>query len=250
MLNASFSRFSFEEDALRRFAAYPPAPVPFGEYRLGGGAEVALYQQVGRLKTQKPLLVFGGSPEQRRATLLTDGGWQWRLQEAADHADRPDAYDRLISRTLQLLTANANKKRLDVYPTQDAFTTADEITFGAETYNAIFERIYGQQIALTLTDEQQRVRTYSFTNSEDGAPLRLGPLPGGVYRYVARATLGGQNQQDRANYWCRSSSSKPSTPAPTTICSTSLPAAAARGCITRSSSPSSPRIFKRPTTSP
>ncbi|WP_223284668.1 VWA domain-containing protein [Hymenobacter qilianensis] len=197
VLNASFSRFSFEEDALRRFAAYPPAPVPFGEYRLGGGAEVALYQQVGRLKTQKPLLVFGGSPEQRRATLLTDGGWQWRLQEAADHADRPDAYDRLITRTLQLLTANANKKRLDVYPTQDAFTTADEITFGAETYNAIFERIYGQQIELTLTDEQQRTRNYSFTNSEDGAPLRLGTLPGGVYRYVARATLGGQNQQDR-----------------------------------------------------
>ncbi|GAB2777260.1 hypothetical protein HNQ93_001831 [Hymenobacter luteus] len=195
--NATFTRFSFEEDALRRFAAYPPAPVPFGEARLGSGAEAALWQQAGRVKTQKPLLVFGGTPQQRQATLLTEGSWQWRLQEAAEHDDRPEAYDRLVVRTLQLLTQNANKKRLDVYPTQDAFNTPDDVTFGAETYNAIFERIYGQQITLTLTDEQRKTRTFTYTNSPDGSPLHLGPLPAGLYRYVARATLGGQAQQDQ-----------------------------------------------------
>ncbi|WP_262385925.1 VWA domain-containing protein [Hymenobacter sp. BT491] len=197
VLNPAFSRFSFEEESLRRYATYPPAPVPFAEYRFGGGAEAALFQQVGRLKTQKPLLVFGGSSEHRQATLLTDGSWQWRLTEAADHDDRPEAYDRLIIRTLQLLTQNTNKKRLDVYPTQDAFTTSDDVTFGAETYNAIFERIYGQQITLTLTDEKNRNRTFTFTTSDDAAPLHLGALPGGLYRYAARATLGGQPQQDR-----------------------------------------------------
>ncbi|WP_245575776.1 VWA domain-containing protein [Hymenobacter norwichensis] len=197
VLNPAFSRFTFEEEALRRFAAYPPAPVPFGDLRLGGGAEVALYQQVGRLRTQKPLLVFGGSGTQRQATLLTDGSWQWRLQEAVEHDDQPEAYDRLVIRTLQLLTQNANKKRLDVYPTQDAFSTQDDVTFGAETYNAIFERTYGQQITLTLTDEQKKTRTFSYTNSEDGAPLHLGTLPGGVYRYAARAMLSGQAQQDQ-----------------------------------------------------
>ncbi|WP_426490827.1 VWA domain-containing protein [Hymenobacter sp. 102] len=195
--NPSFTRFSFEEDALRRFLAYPPAAVPFGDVRVGGGTEVALWQQVGRLKTQKPLLVFGGSPAQRQATLLTEGSWQWRLQEAVEHDDRPEAYDRLVLRTLQLLTQNANKKRLDVYPTQDAFDIQDDVTFGAETYNAIFERIYNQSITLTLTDERQKVRTFTFANTEDGAPLHLGPLPAGLYRYTARATLGGQPQQDR-----------------------------------------------------
>ncbi|UOQ76352.1 VWA domain-containing protein [Hymenobacter sp. 5516J-16] len=195
--NATFTRFAFEEDALRRFAAYPPAPVPFGDIRLGAGAEAALWQQVGRVKTQKPLLVFGGTPAQRQATLLTDGSWQWRLQEAVEHDDRPEAYDRLVLRTLQLLTQNANKKRLDVYPTQDAFNSQDDVTFGAETYNAIFERIYGQQITLSLTNEQQQTRTFTYTTTEDGAPLHLGSLPAGLYRYTARATLGGQPQQDR-----------------------------------------------------
>ncbi|RSK42319.1 VWA domain-containing protein [Hymenobacter perfusus] len=195
--NPAFTRFSFEEDALRRFLAYPPAPVPFGEARLNGGAEAALWQQVGRVKTQKPLLVFGGTPARRQATLLTEGSWQWRLQEAVEHDDRPEAYDRLVLRTLQLLTQNANRKRLDVYPTQDVFNAQDDITFGAETYNAIFERIYGQPITLTLTDQQQKTRTFTYSTTEDGAPLHLGPLPAGLYRYVARATLAGQPQQDQ-----------------------------------------------------
>ncbi|MBD2722513.1 VWA domain-containing protein [Hymenobacter sp. BT189] len=196
LANPGFARFATDEESARRFAQYPPAPVPFGDYRLGAGAEAALWQQVGRVATQKPLLVFGGPQERRQATLLTDGSWQWRLSEAVEHDDRPEAYDRLIIRTLQLLTQNANKKRLDVYPTQDAFGTQDDVTLGAETYNAVFERLYNQKIDLVLTDAKQQTRRFSFSNAEDGSPLHLGPLPEGLYRYQARATLGGQAQQD------------------------------------------------------
>ncbi|MGI4738237.1 MAG: hypothetical protein ACRYG7_23970 [Janthinobacterium lividum] len=194
--NPGFARLPLEEDS-RRFGQYPPVPVPFGDLRLGAGAEAALWQQVGRLPTQKPLLVFGNAagPGPRAATLLAENTWQWRLQEAIAHDDHPEAYDRLISRTLQLLTQNANKKRLDVYPTQDVFGTQDDVTLGAETYNAVFERIYDQKITLTLTDSARRVRTVSFANAPDGTPLHLGPLPAGLYRYQARATLVGQAQQ-------------------------------------------------------
>ena len=194
--NPGFARFATDEESARRFAQYPPAPVPFGDLRLGAGSEAALWQRVGRLPTQKPLLVFGGPTDHRQATLLTDGSWQWRLQEAVEHDDKPEAYDRLIIRTLQLLTQNANKKRLDVYPTQDAFGTQDDVTLGAETYNAVFERLYNQKIDLVLTDEKKQNRRFSFANAEDGSPLHLGPLPAGLYRYQARATLGGQPQQD------------------------------------------------------
>jgi len=194
--NPGFARFATDEESARRFAQYPPASVPFGELRLGAGAETALWQRVGRLPTQKPLLVFGGPTDRRQATLLTDGSWQWRLSEAVEHDDKPEAYDRLIIRTLQLLTQNANKKRLDVYPTQDVFGTQDDVTLGAETYNAVFERLFNQKIDLTLTDEKKQTRRFSFANPEDGSPLRLGALPPGLYRYQARATLGGQAQQD------------------------------------------------------
>ncbi len=194
--NPGFARFPLDEESRRRFGQYPPAPVPFGELRLSSGAEAALWQQVGRLPTQKPLLVFGSATATpRAATLLAENTWQWRLQEATAHDDRPEAYDRLISRTLQLLTQNANKKRLDVYPTQDVFSTQDDVMLSAETYNAVFERIYDQKITLILTDSAKKARTVTFANAADGSPLHLGPLPAGLYRYQARATLGGQAQQ-------------------------------------------------------
>ena len=195
--NPGFARLPFDEDSRRRLGQYPPAAVPFGELRLGSGAEAALWQQVGRLPTQKPLLVFGSAAgtSPRAATLLAENTWQWRLEEAIAHDDHPEAYDRLVGRTLQLLTQNANKKRLDVYPTQDIFGTQDDVTLGAETYNAVFERIYDQKITLTLTDSARQARTISFANAPDGSPLHLGPLPAGLYRYQARATLGGQAQQ-------------------------------------------------------
>ncbi len=194
--NPGFTRFATDAEAARRFAQYPPVAVPFGDLRLGPGAEAALWQQAGRVPTQRPLLVFGGPAGARRATLLTDGGWQWRLSEAVAHDDRPEAYDRLVVRTVQLLTQNARKKRLDAYPTQDAFNTQDDVTLAAETYNAVFERIYDQKIDLVLTGDSQRVRHYAFGNAPDGAPLHLGALPAGRYRYLARATLGGQPQED------------------------------------------------------
>jgi hypothetical protein len=195
--NPGFARLPLDEESRRRLGQYPPVAVPFGELRLSSGAEAALWQQVGRLPTQKPLLVFGSAAGTgpRAATLLAENTWQWRLEEAIAHDDHPEAYDRLISRTLQLLTQNANKKRLDVYPTQDVFGTQDDVTLGAETYNAVYERIYDQKITLTLTDSARKERTVSFANAADGSPLHLGPLPAGLYRYQARATLGGQAQQ-------------------------------------------------------
>jgi hypothetical protein len=197
--NPGFARFPLDEDSRRRFAQYPPAPVPFGELRLGSGSEAALWQQVGRLPTQKPLLVFGSATATpRAATLLAENTWQWRLQEATAHDDHPEAYDRLISRTLQLLTQNANKKRLDVYPTQDVFSTQDDVTLGAETYNAVFERIYDQKITLTLTDSARRARTVSFANAADGSPLHLGPLPAGLYRCQAQQAAGELLVQNQA----------------------------------------------------
>jgi hypothetical protein len=194
--NPGFARLPVEEESRRRFGQYPPAAVPFGELRLASGAEAALWQQVGRLPTQKPLLAFGSAAATpRAATLLAENTWQWRLAEATAHDDRPEAYDRLIGRTLQLLTQNANKKRLDVYPTQDIFGTQDDVTLSAETYNAVFERIYDQKITLALTDSARKTRTVTFSNPADGTPLHLGPLPAGLYRYQARATLGSQAQQ-------------------------------------------------------
>lgn len=198
VVNPEFARFTLDADAQARVAEYPAVPLAVASAQAGAGTEVILRQKQGSTRTNRPLLTVAGAAGQRQATLLTDGSWQWRLHEASANAsEAAPAFDGLITRLLQLLTQDSRRKRLDVYPTQDAVGAADDVTLGVETYNAVFERVYDQRISLTLTDEQNRPRTVSFVNRENGGPLRLGQLPGGVYRYTARATVAGRAQEDR-----------------------------------------------------
>lgn len=197
--NSSFSNFQLPEHANERLQEYPPAPVPFGEVRRNANTEVVLYQQVGRVRTDKPLLAVHTAGEARNAVLLASGTWQWRIQEAAQH-ERPEVYDQLITNLIQLLSAPRNKKRLNVYPLQTEYTSSDEIRFAAEVYNEALEPIFGQNITLTLSGEEEQERTFTFSNSESQTGVNIGSLPGGRYTYQASATVNGKRLQDTGEF--------------------------------------------------
>ncbi|MBC7449439.1 MAG: VWA domain-containing protein [Hymenobacteraceae bacterium] len=190
--NAAFKRFDLTEALSKRVRDYPPATVPFADFRLSPAADVLLWQQVGRVPTAKPLLVTQTRAGQRTAVLAGENTWQWRLAEAAAHDNQPEAYDRVINGVVGLLTAADNKQKLRVFPRRDELTTADDVVFGVEAYNALFERAYGQSVTVTLTDEKNRPRTFSFVNAEGAPGLTVGSLPAGLYRYSARATVEGR----------------------------------------------------------
>jgi hypothetical protein len=99
-----------------------------------------------------------------------------------------------------LLTAQQNKKRLNVFPVQDEFYVSDDIRFEADVYNAIYEKIYNQNITLRLTDEKKKSRSFSFVNGEGFSGLNIGNLPGGVYSYTASALINGKTEQDKGEF--------------------------------------------------
>lgn len=197
--NSGFSNFQLPENAAERLQEYPPARVPYGEVRLAPNTEVILYQQVGRVRTNKPLLTVQNSDDRRTAVLLASGTWQWRLQEAANH-EQPQAYNQLITNLVQLLSAPRNKKRLNVYPTQTEYTSSDEIRFNAEAYNEALEPVYGQSITLNITGEDEQPRTFTFANGENQSGVNIGTLPGGRYTYSATASINGQRQKDEGEF--------------------------------------------------
>lgn len=198
-INPTFKGFQLPEQADERMPQYPPALVPFGEYRTAGNSEIILYQQVGRVQTKKPLLTVHTSGDKRNAVLLASGTWQWRLSEAAEHKT-PEVYDQLITNLIQLLNAPRNKKRLNVYPVQDEYTSTEEIRFNAEVYNEALEPVYGQNIALAITDVAGTTRNFNFANGENQAGVNIGTLPGGRYTYAASARLDGTVQQDKGEF--------------------------------------------------
>lgn len=198
-VNASFKTFTIATEAAERLRQYPPASVPYGNYQLTPNTEVILYQQVGRVRTDKPLLTVQTTGDKRTATLLAAGTWQWRLTEAANQEDAL-VYDKLITNLIQLLSAPRNKKRLNVYPTQTEYTSSDEIRFITETYNEALEQVYGQSITLRIKGENDSVRTFNFSNSENQEGVNVGSLAGGRYTYTATANINGALQQDKGEF--------------------------------------------------
>ena len=199
VINPNFSTFKVAEEATERLQQYPPATVPYGDYQLTPNTETVLYQQVGRVRTNKPLLIVQTMGDKRNAALLASGTWQWRLTEAANH-ENAAVYDKLITNLVQLLTAPRNKKRLNVYPVQNEYTSSEEIRFEAEAYNEALEPIFGQDITLKVTDDEGTAKTFTFANGENQSGVNIGSLPGGRYIYTASARINGSLQQDKGEF--------------------------------------------------
>ena len=199
VINPNFSTFKVAEESNERLQQYPPATVPYGDYQLTPNTETVLYQQVGRVRTNKPLLTVQTVGDKRNAALLASGTWQWRLTETANH-ENAAVYDKLITNLVQLLTAPRNKKRLNVYPVQNEYSNSDEIRFEAEAYNEALEPIYGQNITLKVTGEKGESKSFNFANGENQSGLNIGSLPGGRYTYTASARINRSLQQDKGEF--------------------------------------------------
>ncbi len=199
LLNNAFQRFSTEPTAQSRIKAWPPTAVTFGEWNIAPAAEVILQQQVGSVRTTKPLLVYKPAAPAPSAVLLTDGSWQWRLTEAVDQGSS-QIYDELMTHVVQLLANRRNQKRLHVYPVKDEFETSEGVNLQADVFNAVQEEIFGQTISLTLTHEGGKQTQHRFRHEQGGEGLRLGNLPAGVYRYTASTRVENQNHTDTGEF--------------------------------------------------
>lgn len=201
--NSAFSGFQIEGDRQAVLEELLPLNVPFGRIELQNNPEVLLYQKVGSVETSKPLLVVGEVDERKTAVMLGEGLWQWRLQESAKY-ENTQAFDELVSKLTQYLSAKEDKRRFRVYPEKDVFEDTEPVVFETEIYNEIYEEIYGYEISLQLTDEEGETRNYSYITSESNTRYRISNLPEGIYQYQASIDLDGARVSSTGEFTVRS----------------------------------------------
>lgn len=191
LLNGNFDLFTYPEEYRRILGEYSPVQVPFGRIAVASWGRVLLQQRIGRVETDKPLLVIGLQENKKTGVMLGEGLWQWRLQEYAATEDFK-AFDELISKTVQLLSARDDRRRFKVYPLEEEVLDTEGVTFETEVYNNIFERIWGQSVNLVITAEEGQQYRYSYQNTRNNSRYSVQNLPGGVYRYRATTELNGE----------------------------------------------------------
>lgn len=195
--NQNFSKFKIEDATV--FEEYPPIEVPFGNYTLSGPAEIVMYQQLGNIKTQKPLMAVYDDGSQKSAVLLGQDIWKWKLQEAAIHGDATQ-FENLITKTIQFLSVKNDKKQFRFDVRENSFLDTEPAQFDVEVYNDIYERIYGNDITITITSENGSSQRFDFTDSEYNSTFRAPILSQGIYRYRAQVKVGDKTLTDQGEF--------------------------------------------------
>lgn len=191
IFNPAFSLFTYSSENIRQLGKYPPVQVPFGQANLKGEASILLYQKVGNIETQRPLMVMQNQGERKTAVMLGEGLWQWRLQEWAQ-SEQFTAFDELIQKSVQLLSAKEDRRNFRVYPTSREVYDTEGVTFETEVYNQLYERIWGQKVDLRLTSETGERSNYNYVNTQSNPRYAISQLPQGIYRYTATTNIEGE----------------------------------------------------------
>lgn len=188
VINSAFRDFSFSENTNGIFARYPPADVPFGKFTWPSSATILLYQRIGSIATDRPLLMTWPDNNRKIAVLIGEGIWRWRLNEFADTGNTV-AFDELFSKLVQYLSTLEDRRKFRSFPLQNEFSETEPVIIESQVYNDLFELVYGNTVKLEVRNEQNEAFNYSYVISPGGARYRIGGLKEGVYRFKASTVL-------------------------------------------------------------
>ncbi len=193
VVNTSFRNFNFLENTAGVFSRFPPVDVPFGKFSYPSNATVLLYQRIGSVSTDRPLLLNWEDGNKKVAALLGPGIWRWRLNEFADR-ESTDFFDDVFSKLIQYLSTRDDKRKFRSFAIQNEFAEGTQAIIESQVYNDLFELLYGNSINLQLHDEQGKVTQYNYITSPGNSRYRIGDLKEGVYQFSASTSLNGKTE--------------------------------------------------------
>lgn len=202
VVNSNFRDFSFSDNTNGIFARYPPADVPFGKFTWPANASVLLYQRIGSIATDRPMLMVWPDNNRKISVLIGEGLWRWRLNEFSDTGNTV-AFDELFSKLVQYLSTLEDKRKFRSFPLQNEFSDSEPVVIESQVYNDLFELVYGNTIKLDVRNESGAVTNYSYVISPGSARYRIGGLKEGVYRFTASTVVNDKTETVNGQFLVR-----------------------------------------------
>jgi hypothetical protein len=199
VINPMFANFSISTDANSAIATYPPSSVHFGKLQTLPNTNVLLFQKVGNVTTEKPLMAVQTTDDKKIGVMLGDGFWRWRLNEF-ERTENSAAFDELFGKVIQFLSTNEDKRKFRSYPIRQEFSDTEPVIFESQVYNDIFEPVYGNNIEIQITDESGRKRDYSYVTSPGNVRYQIGGLSEGIYKYRSTTVLNNKTEEARGEF--------------------------------------------------
>jgi hypothetical protein len=189
-LNPAFPLFSLPENTSALLSSLPPLFSPFARHTLAAGAQVLLFQRIGQVVSEQPLVVFSQAGGWKTGVISGEGVWRWRLatySRTASHA----AFDELISRVIQFMSVREDRSLFRVQAEQFIYEN-EEVRLEAELYNRSYELINEPEVSLVITSGEGVDFPYQMSRTSNAYQLIAGTFPPGEYAYLATTSFGGE----------------------------------------------------------
>ncbi len=188
LFNQAFVLFSLPEMSTTLLDLLPPLYSPFGNYNVSGAGHILLYQKIGAVPTDQPLIMFADIGGRRSGVITGEGLWRWRLHSFMRRSDhRP--VDELISRIIQYLAIQEDRRLFRVN-TEHIVYENEAVIFEAELYNRGFELINDPEVQLFVRDMDGVEYPYIMGRTANAYRLNAGNFRPGEYTWQARVSVG------------------------------------------------------------
>lgn len=190
VFNKNFSLFTISDELKSFIKDMPAVNCYFGNYNVSAGANSLLYQKIGVVETENPLLVFSDNSGQKAGAFIGDGLWRWKLMDFAQHKNHA-LFNELLNKTIQYLSVKADKSFFRLF-TKKIINENEPIEFNAEVYNQSYQLVTDPEVSVTLFDEAGKQYNYTLSKESNSYHIEAGLFPPGEYKYKANTKVNGQ----------------------------------------------------------
>jgi len=187
--NPSFTSFTLTDESKERLSSLAPLTAPFTNYTIKTEANNLFNLQIGNVKTKAPLLTFSNNNGVKTAALIGEGIWRWRLEDFEKNENH-NAFDELITSTIQYLSAKDDKRKFRVSVTKSRFAESENVQLKAELYDDAYNLNNQPEVSLDIKGKSGNKYSFLMSRVGNSYQLNAGFLPADEYTYQAKTTLG------------------------------------------------------------
>ncbi|MBS4014071.1 MAG: hypothetical protein KGZ97_10015 [Bacteroidetes bacterium] len=183
VVNKNFTLFTVGKEIENLVNYMPPLSTAFANYLLSPSSNIFLFQKIGSVETQDPLIMFNDQSNKKYGFIFGEGLWRWKLhnfQRSGNH----NFFNEIIAKISQYLALKEDKNLFRIN-TRNLIFENEAIVFEAELYNASYELINEPSVSLVLKNEEETEFNYEFSRSSNSYNLNIGLFPPGNYSYKA-----------------------------------------------------------------
>ncbi len=197
--NKEFSFFKMTDDFQGNYGKFPPLQTNYLNISAVKQSEVLLYQKIGAVATNKPLIAMGFMDNQSLGIVFAENIWKWKLMDYKSFKGF-ERFEELIVKTANFLAVKKDKKKFKVHFAKTIYNEKENINAEAFLYNASYELINNADIFIEIVGDNKYQSNVEFVKNGDKYSLNLGSLPAGSYEYTAYTMSNGVKLIDKGNF--------------------------------------------------